>query len=57
MKEGQLVRRTKRIASLMVGEGLLGRIVNTLGEPIDGKGPIEGKLYELPLERKAPGVV
>ena len=57
VKEGQLVRRTKRIASLMVGEGLLGRIVNTLGEPIDGKGPIEGKLYELPLERKAPGVV
>ena len=57
VKEGQLVRRTKRIASLMVGEGLLGRIVNTLGEPIDGKGAIEGKLYELPLERKAPGVV
>jgi len=57
VKEGQRVRRSNRIASVFVGEGLLGRIVNTLGEPIDGKGPIEGKLYELPLERKAPGVV
>ena len=57
VKEGQRVRRTNRIASVLVGEGLLGRIVNTLGEPIDGKGPIEGTLYELPLERKAPGVV
>ena len=57
VKEGQRVRRTKRIASVFVGEGLLGRIVNTLGEPIDGKGPIEGKVYELPLERKAPGVL
>lgn len=57
VKEGQRVRRTKRIASIFVGEGLLGRIVNTLGEPIDGKGPIEGKVYELPLERKAPGVL
>ena len=57
VKEGQRVRRTNRIASVLVGEGLLGRIVNTLGEPIDGKGPIEGNLFELPLERKAPGVV
>ncbi len=57
VKEGQTVRRTKRIASIKVGEGLLGRIVNTLGEPIDGMGPIEGDLYELPLERKAPGVI
>lgn len=54
--EGQTVRRTHRIASLPVGEGLLGRIVNTLGEPIDGRGAIPGKLYELPLERRAPGV-
>ncbi|PIE84329.1 MAG: F0F1 ATP synthase subunit alpha [Bacteroidia bacterium] len=57
IKEGQRVKRTKRIASIPVGEGLLGRIVNTLGEPVDGKGPIEGELYELPLERKAPGVI
>lgn len=57
IKEGQRVRRTGRIASIRVGEGLLGRIVNTLGEPIDGRGPIEGETIELPLERKAPGVV
>jgi F-type H+/Na+-transporting ATPase subunit alpha len=57
IKEGDKVRRTGRIASLQVGEGLLGRVVNTLGEPIDGKGPIEGKTYEMPLERKAPGVI
>ncbi len=57
IKEGQRVKRTKRIASIPVGEGLLGRIVNTLGEPIDGRGPISGELYELPLERKAPGVI
>jgi F-type H+-transporting ATPase subunit alpha len=57
IKEGATVRRTKVIASIQVGEGLVGRVVNTLGEPIDGKGPIKGKLYEMPLERKAPGVI
>lgn len=57
IKEGDTVKRTKRISSIKVGEGLLGRIVNTIGEPIDGRGPIEGKLYEMPLERKAPGVI
>ncbi len=57
IKEGDTVRRTKRIASIQVGEGLLGRIINTLGEPIDGKGVIKGETYEMPLERKAPGVI
>lgn len=57
VKEGDSVKRTKRIASINVGEGLLGRVINTLGEAIDGKGPITGKLYEMPLERKAPGVI
>ncbi len=57
VKEGSTAKRTKRIASLKVGEGILGRVVNTLGQPIDGKGPIEGTLYEMPLERKAPGVI
>ncbi len=57
IKEGSTVKRTGRIASLNVGEGIVGRVVNTLGEPIDGKGPIEGELYEMPLERKAPGVI
>ena len=57
IKEGDIVKRTKRIASIQVGEGLLGRIINTLGEPIDGRGPITGELYEMPLERKAPGVI
>ncbi len=57
VKEGHRVKRTKRIASIKVGEGLLGRVINTLGEPIDGKGPIKGETYELPLERKAPGVI
>jgi len=57
IKEGDVVRRTGLIASIKVGEGLVGRVVNTLGEPIDGKGPIEGELYEMPLERKAPGVI
>jgi F-type H+-transporting ATPase subunit alpha len=57
VKEGDTVRRTQRIASLKVGEEMLGRVVNTLGQPIDGKGPIGGKLYEMPLERKAPGVI
>lgn len=57
IKEGDLVKRTGRIASIKVSEGMLGRIINTLGEPIDGKGPIPGKTYELPFERKAPGVI
>ncbi|WP_291910921.1 F0F1 ATP synthase subunit alpha [Chitinophaga sp. CB10] len=57
IKEGDKVRRTKKIASINVGEGMVGRVVNTLGEPIDGKGPITGELYEMPLERKAPGVL
>ena len=57
IKEGDIVKRTRRIASIDVGEGLLGRVVNTLGEPIDGKGKIEGERYEMPLERKAPGVI
>ncbi|ACE05517.1 ATP synthase F1, alpha subunit [Candidatus Amoebophilus asiaticus 5a2] len=55
--EGSTAKRTKRIASIHVGEGMIGRVVNTLGEPIDGKGPIKGELYEMPLERKAPGVL
>src|SRR5246500_4724312 len=57
IKEGAKVRRTGKIASINVGEGMLGRVVNTLGEPIDGKGPIAGQTYEMPLERKAPGVI
>ncbi len=57
VKEGDTVRRTKKIASIQVGEGMLGRIVNTLGQPIDGKGPIAGTTYEMPIERKAPGVI
>ncbi len=57
IKEGDVVKRTGKIASLMVGEGMLGRVVDTMGNPIDGKGPITGKLYEMPLERKAPGVI
>src|SRR6056297_1908036 len=57
IQEGAKATRTSRIASLKVGEGILGRVVNPLGQPIDGKGPIEGKLYEMPLERKAPGVI
>ncbi|MGB3149416.1 MAG: F0F1 ATP synthase subunit alpha [Maribacter sp.] len=55
--EGATVKRTQRIASINVGEGIVGRVVNTLGIPIDGKGPIAGKTYEMPLERKAPGVI
>jgi len=55
--EGSTVRRTSRIASLNVGEGYVGRVVNPLGQPIDGKGPITGQTYEMPLERKAPGVI
>ncbi len=57
IKEGAKVRRTGKIASIKVGEGMLGRVVNTLGEPIDGKGPLTGEKYEMPLERKAPGVI
>jgi F-type H+-transporting ATPase subunit alpha len=57
LKEGDTVKRTKKIASIKVGEGLVGRVVDTLGNPIDGKGPIEGELFEMPLERKAPGVI
>ena len=57
VKEGSKVRRTGKIASISVGEGMLGRVVNTLGEPIDGKGPLVGERYEMPLERKAPGVI
>ncbi|MEK6479113.1 F0F1 ATP synthase subunit alpha [Catalinimonas sp. 4WD22] len=57
IKEGDTVKRTKRIASIKVGDGLAGRVVNTLGEPIDGKGPIQGEVYELPIERRAPGVI
>ncbi len=55
--EGDVVKRTRKIASIPVGEGMLGRVINTMGQPIDGKGPIEGKLYEMPIERKAPGVI
>ena len=57
IKEGDTIKRTKKIASIKVGEGMLGRVVNTLGEPLDGKGPIQGETYEMPLERKAPGVI
>lgn len=57
IKEGDIVRCTRRIASLNVGEGLLGRVVNTLGNPIDGKGAIKGDTMDMPLERKAPGVI
>jgi F-type H+-transporting ATPase subunit alpha len=57
VSEGATVKRTQRIASIEVGEGIVGRVVDTLGFPIDGKGPIAGKTYEMPLERKAPGVI
>ncbi|WP_162340980.1 F0F1 ATP synthase subunit alpha [Cyclobacterium salsum] len=57
VREGDTVKRTKKIASIKAGEGMLGRVVDTLGTPIDGKGPLEGELYEMPLERKAPGVI
>jgi len=57
IKEGSIVKRTERIASLKVGEGIVGRVVDTLGNPIDGKGPIQGETFEMPLERKAPGVI
>lgn len=55
--EGDTVKRTGKIASVNVGDGMIGRVVNTLGEPVDGKGPLNGELYEMPLERKAPGVI
>ena len=55
--EGTVVKRTQRIASINVGEGVVGRVLNTLGQPIDGKGPIQGETFEMPLERKAPGVI
>ncbi len=57
IKEGDTVKRTSRIASVNVGEGIVGRVVDTLGNPIDGKGELKGDLYEMPLERKAPGVI
>jgi F-type H+-transporting ATPase subunit alpha len=57
IKEGDTVKRLGRIASLNVGEGIVGRVVDTLGNPIDGKGPIAGELFEMPIERKAPGVI
>ena len=57
IKEGSTVKRTNRIASINVGEGIVGRVVDTLGNPIDGKGPVQGKTYQMPLERKAPGVI
>jgi F-type H+/Na+-transporting ATPase subunit alpha len=57
INEGDIVKRTGRIASIMAGEGLLGRVITPTGQPLDGKGPIEGELFELPFERKAPGVI
>src|SRR5687767_2552943 len=57
IREGSRVRRTGRIASINVGEGFIGRVVNPLGQPIDGKGPITGDKYDMPLDRKAPGVI
>ncbi len=57
IREGDTVKRTGRVAAIQVGEGMVGRVINTLGLPIDGKGPLTGPLYEMPLERKAPGVI
>jgi F-type H+-transporting ATPase subunit alpha len=57
IKEGDIVKRTGRIASIMVGEGLLGRVITPTGQPLDGKGPIPGELFKMPFERKAPGVI
>jgi F-type H+/Na+-transporting ATPase subunit alpha len=57
IKEGDTVKRTRRIASIQVGDGMCGRVVDTLGQPIDGKGPLTGEKFEMPLERKAPGVI
>ena len=57
IKEGDIVKRTNKIASINVGEGMLGRVLDGVGVPIDGKGPITGETYEMPVERKAPGVI
>ena len=57
VKEGDTVRRLGKIASVKVGDGMVGRVIDTLGQPIDGKGPIAGELFEMPIERKAPGVI
>jgi F-type H+/Na+-transporting ATPase subunit alpha len=57
LNEGDKVTRTGRISSIEVGEGMLGRVINTIGEPIDGKGEIKGEKFEMPMERKAPGVI
>lgn len=57
LKEGDSVKRTKKIAEVLVGEGLCGRVIDTLGIPIDGKGPVEGETFAMPLERRAPGVI
>jgi len=57
VKEGDTVKRLHRIASVNVGHGVVGRVIDTLGNPIDGKGPISGDLFEMPIERKAPGVI
>ncbi len=57
IREGDTVKRTNKIASIQAGDGLIGRVINTLAEPIDGKGAVEGELFEMPLERKAPGVI
>ncbi|KAA3440648.1 F0F1 ATP synthase subunit alpha [Rufibacter hautae] len=57
VKEGDTVKKTNKIASVRVGDGMVGRVVNTLGQPIDGMGPLVGELYEMPIERKAPGVI
>ena len=57
IEEGSIVKRTKKIAAINVGEGVIGRVLNTLGEPIDGKGPLQGPLFEMPLERKAPEIL
>ncbi|MDO5760619.1 MAG: F0F1 ATP synthase subunit alpha [Bacteroidota bacterium] len=57
INEGDTVKRTNRIASVPVGEGIIGRVINTIGQPIDGKGQITGELVDMPIERKAPGVI
>jgi len=57
INEGDIVKRTGKIASIGVGEGLLGRVISPTGQPLDGKGPIKGELFNMPFERKAPGVI
>ncbi len=57
IREGNVVKRLKRMASIMVGDGVIGRVINTLGQPVDGKGPVTGEKFEMPLERKAPQVI